>query len=343
MTMRNKTAYRWLTLFLAILMLGVITQGLWAQEATPQVSDDDCMLGAGFWANHPEAWAVTSLTLGSQSYTQAELIAILSGGGDGDASLILARQLIAAKLNAASGVVSAVADGLISAGDALLIGFSGKLPYNVEPSSAAGQSMTALGTTLDSFNVGDDDDDDDCNATPTPEATVEATVEATAEITPEATVEATPEITPVVTPENCTNNDDDDCDGLEITIIIEGPVQEINANIIVIYGFHIEVDPTDPILVIIQVGDIVRIEGNVSDDDDDDDDTNITIVIIAVIVVIVDVDVVVGGDGSVWRDNGNCQNPPPPWAPANGWRRRCERGNNGNGNGNGGSGGSGGS
>jgi hypothetical protein len=27
--------------------------------------------------------------------------------------------------------------------------------------------------------------------------------------------------------------------------------------------------------------------------------------------------------GEVWRDKGNCQNPPPDWAPANGWRRRC--------------------
>ena len=30
----------------------------------------------------------------------------------------------------------------------------------------------------------------------------------------------------------------------------------------------------------------------------------------------------------IWQDDGkNCGNPPPPWAPANGWRRRCENHN----------------
>jgi hypothetical protein len=49
------------------------------------------------------------------------------------------------------------------------------------------------------------------------------------------------------------------------------------------------------------------------------------------------VDVTVSDSGEVWRDDGSCNNPPPPWAPANGWRRRCESGN-GNGNGSGGGG-----
>jgi hypothetical protein len=42
----------------------------------------------------------------------------------------------------------------------------------------------------------------------------------------------------------------------------------------------------------------------------------------------------------IWQDNGACDNPPPPWAPAHGWRARCEGqsqppqqpGNNGQGN-----------
>ena len=40
--------------------------------------------------------------------------------------------------------------------------------------------------------------------------------------------------------------------------------------------------------------------------------------------------------GEAWRDRGNCSNPPPPWAPAHGWRRRCE-GGGGSGNSSGGS------
>jgi hypothetical protein len=299
-------ATRWaviLSLFLAFIL---ISQGLWAQEATPEVGED-CAHGPGFWTNHPEEWAVTSLTLGSQSYSQTELLLILSGGGSGDASLILARQLIAAKLSAAGGVSSAVIDGLISAGDALLAGFADKLPYNVDPSSDDGQSMTALANTLDSFNEGDSDSECD-----------------DAEETPEATVEGTPEATPESTPRS---------DGLEITIIIEGPVESINANVIVIYGFNIEVDENDPLLLIIEVGDVVRIEGNIGPS------TGTTIVIIAVVIIIVDVDVVIGDDGVVWRDHGNCDNPPPPWAPAHGWHRRCDpQSNGGSGNGRGGSG-----
>src|SRR5712692_10584393 len=62
-----------------------------------------CPQGQGFWKNHPDAWSVTSLTLGSQTYTQAQLLTILTTPVRGDASLILADQLIAAKLNIANG------------------------------------------------------------------------------------------------------------------------------------------------------------------------------------------------------------------------------------------------
>jgi hypothetical protein len=306
MSLKTHTT-RWATILSVLLAFILINQSLWAQEATPEASED-CAHGPGFWTNHPEEWAVTSLTLGSQSYTQTELLLILSGGGSGDASLILARQLIAAKLSAADGVSSAVMDGLISAGDALLASFTGKLPYSIEPSSDDGQSMTALANTLDSFNEGESDTE--CDDDP--------------EATPEATVEGTPEATPESTPNS---------DGLDITIIIEGPVESINANVIVIYGFNIEVDENDPILVVIEVGDVVRIEGNIGPS------TGTTIVIIAVVIIIVDVDVVIGDGGDVWRDRGNCDNPPPPWAPAHGWHRRCDpQSNGGSGNGRGGSG-----
>jgi hypothetical protein len=170
-------------------------------------------------------------------------------------------------------------------------------------------------------------------ATPTPEATSEATPEATPddddddEATPEVTPEATPEATPETTP---------DPDDVPVIIVIEGPVQAININIITIYNINIQVDADDPILTVIQIGDIVRIAGNIAGDDDGDDTT---IVIIAVTIVIINVDVVIL-DGVVWRDSGNCNNPPPSWAPANGWRRRCEiivvpGGGNGGGNGGG--------
>ena len=107
-------------------------------------------------------------------------------------------------------------------------------------------------------------------------------------------------------------DDDDNDDG--IVIVIEGPVTSIEGTTIVIFGFNIVLAEDDPLLLVIQIGDVLRIEG------DWDDDSPI---IIAIIIIFVDIDVFVF-DGQVWRDQGNCNNAPPPWAPANGWRRRCE-------------------
>lgn len=268
-----------------------------------------CPAGQGYWKN-TAAWPVTTLTLGSQTYSQAELLIILNTPVGGDASLNLAHQLIAAKLNAARGSDAGLASALIMQADALFSTFSGKLPYNVAPSDANGQAMVNVGGVLDSYNsglltVG-------CTATATPSPTPAAPSEATpdAEETPE--VEETPEATPEGTPEP------DDDGG--VTIIIEGPVESININIITIYNINIELDENDPNLTIIQVGDTVRIEG-------DTRDNNGTIIIIAINIIIINVDINID-TGEIWRDAGDCLNGPPAWAPANGWRRRCGDNNN---------------
>lgn len=124
--------------------------------ATAPVQQFKCPLTQGFWKNHPSAWPLTSLTLGGQTYTQAELLTILTtpvgSGGSADASLILADQLIAAKLNIANG--SAPISDTVAAADALLGGFTGKLPYGVTPSSVTGQAMVNNADTLDNYNNG---------------------------------------------------------------------------------------------------------------------------------------------------------------------------------------------
>ena len=114
-----------------------------------------CPQSQGYWKNHPDTWPVGSLTLGSQSYTKTELLTILKTATRGDASLILADQLIAAKLNIAngSGEPAPVASTITHA-DSLLSGFSGKLPYNVKSSSPNGQAMVTDATTLDNYNNG---------------------------------------------------------------------------------------------------------------------------------------------------------------------------------------------
>jgi hypothetical protein len=118
------------------------------------VATAPCPKGQGFWKNAPDAWPVDSLTLGSESYTEEELIALLEMNNRKDASLILADQLIAAKLNVLMGSdePSGVADAIAQA-DTLLSGLSGKLPYGVRSKTALGQMMVSLGATLESYNL----------------------------------------------------------------------------------------------------------------------------------------------------------------------------------------------
>lgn len=113
-----------------------------------------CPKTQGYWKTHAEAWPVNSLTLGSQVYTKAELLTILNMPVRGDASLILAKQLIAAKLNVANGADPTPVSTTIAHADALFSSFAGKLPYGVAASTVTGTAMTADGEALDDYNNG---------------------------------------------------------------------------------------------------------------------------------------------------------------------------------------------
>jgi hypothetical protein len=69
----------------------------------PCVGGSSCTYSQGYWRNHPNAWPATSLTLGTVTYQAAELMAILDNPAQGNGLVILAHQLIAAKLNIANG------------------------------------------------------------------------------------------------------------------------------------------------------------------------------------------------------------------------------------------------
>ncbi len=290
----------------------LLTMGLSLTLAMGQIAAQDnltCPTGQGYWKNTP-TWPVTQLMLGSQNYTQVEVLILLNTPPEGDASLILAHQLIAAKLNLSKGLDATVIGGVITQGDAVLAGFTGRLPYHVAPSDATGQTLVNLSTILVSYNEGQLTIGCSISPTltPTAEATSESTPEATAAVTPEATLEMTPEATPESTAQP----------GAPVIIVIEGPVQAINVNIITIYNINIQLADDDPNLKIIQIGDIVHIEGSPQGSVVTG---NITIIAITVVVINVEVNT---STGQVWRDDKGCGNPPPSWAPANGWRRRCE-------------------
>src|SRR2546430_17166072 len=92
--------------------------------------------------------------LGSQTYSKTELLNILNTTSGGNASLILADQLIAAKLNIANGSDPTPISSTITDADSLFSAFSGKLPYKVRTNSTNGKMMVRDANTLNSYNNG---------------------------------------------------------------------------------------------------------------------------------------------------------------------------------------------
>jgi hypothetical protein len=80
----------------------------------------NCTYTQGYWKNHEEAWPVTSLTLGTVLYTQADLLSIFNQSVGGNGLISLCHQLIAAKLNIAQGADPSAASACIAAADALI-------------------------------------------------------------------------------------------------------------------------------------------------------------------------------------------------------------------------------
>jgi hypothetical protein len=105
--------------------------------------------------------------------------------------------------------------------------------------------------------------------TPTHVPAVEATSTVTAEPTKAPTPDPTPE--PIATGETR---------ALAPLVVIEGPVQAVNSSGLTVFDTVIRVEPGDPVLSRIQVGDTVHVEGNLAQDSD-------TFIIVAVNVTIV--------------------------------------------------------
>jgi hypothetical protein len=117
----------------------------------------DCTLTQGYWKNHEESWPVDSLVIGGETYDQAELLTLLQTSVSGDASLILAHQMIASMLNVLSGATADI--GTVEALDAaeqwMLANkdADGRLPYGITD-SAAHDEATAISDALANYNEG---------------------------------------------------------------------------------------------------------------------------------------------------------------------------------------------
>jgi hypothetical protein len=112
-----------------------------------------CFRTPGYWKNH--AWPVESLTLGGVDLSRDALMGILWSPVRGDATVILAHHLIAAKLNVISGSDDGI-QGTIDDADAYLV----EHPVFSRPGGADKAAGLALKDLLADYNEQGCDDDD---------------------------------------------------------------------------------------------------------------------------------------------------------------------------------------
>jgi len=122
------------------------SQAVFANTSKPECTQ-------GFWKNHPEVWPPSCLpmTLGTVSYTQAQLLAIFAEPVGGNGLIALAHQLIAAKLNACNGSFMGNIQTSINSADALI---GGLVVPPVGGGSLSTGSTSSLTNSLDDFNNG---------------------------------------------------------------------------------------------------------------------------------------------------------------------------------------------
>jgi photosystem II stability/assembly factor-like uncharacterized protein len=120
----------------------------------PPPPTDYCPLSQGYWKNHSSKWSASALPmmLGTlNSYDQSELLSLFNAAPRGDASIILAHQLMAAKLNVANGspVPTVVADAISDADAAI-----GELviPAGIKAQHPLRATMITLASILDDYN-----------------------------------------------------------------------------------------------------------------------------------------------------------------------------------------------
>jgi parallel beta-helix repeat protein len=119
----------------------------WRQHTSLSITE--CFFGGGHWKNHPEEWPVETVTIGGVTYTKPEAIAILDSPVSNDATYIVARALIAAKLNQLE-YVDAIAAALVADTDAWLVAN----PLGSKPKKEVKEEGILLKEALEAYNSG---------------------------------------------------------------------------------------------------------------------------------------------------------------------------------------------
>jgi RHS repeat-associated protein len=123
------------------------------------VAVETCVSTQGYWTQHAEAWPLATMVLGDaafagHTYSKKELLSLLGAPAKGDASIILATQLIAAKLNVAMGANPQPVSAALARADVLLGAFRSRLPYGTKSNTPVGSEMAAVAAILAQYNAG---------------------------------------------------------------------------------------------------------------------------------------------------------------------------------------------
>jgi hypothetical protein len=100
--------------------LGASTYSPESRARTIAVPPVNCTYSPGYWKGHPEAWPVGFLLVGTVGYSAAQLRSILDGPAHGNGLVILAHQVIAARLSIASGADPSPVSAALAQADALI-------------------------------------------------------------------------------------------------------------------------------------------------------------------------------------------------------------------------------
>jgi hypothetical protein len=120
------------------------------QPAENYITLQACTYSSEFWKEHPDAWQVDVITLGTDEYSKDQVLDILSSDQPEDASILLAQQLIAAKLNVLHGVEHSHVDEYLAAADDWFI----SLPIGSNPKNEYKEAIISLASMLNQYNLG---------------------------------------------------------------------------------------------------------------------------------------------------------------------------------------------
>ena len=107
----------------------------------------------GYWKNHPQAWPLTVITVGGETYSRDEAIALMEAATKKDKTYNMFEQLVAAVLNGLVGNDTSCIDATISAAQDWMT--DNPVGSGVKADSSTWQDAgSALHTALDDYNNG---------------------------------------------------------------------------------------------------------------------------------------------------------------------------------------------